>query len=366
MKVGIATFQWSDNYGAVLQVYALQSYLEKKGHLVQIIDFRPKPSVSVMKKILAKTPQGCIRKWEAYYKEVLFENFRNKCLKRTSKTFSFVQELKSLADKYDLMITGSDQVWNPRWISQYEGLKELYFLSFAGKNTKRISYAASFGHAETSTMEKRWQKIIGENLEKFDAISVREASGVGIVRGLSGRTDAAHVVDPTLLLSRDDYNRLVGQANYSEAYAFSYILHGLDRDVENVLQGLSDTLDLTILKCNIKKTGIHKCYTLPSPVCWLNRIKNADFMVTNSFHGVVFCLIFHTPFIALLIEGEMGAMNARIVDLLKAVGLEHWVFFTRDSVSQGLFQKERNWRKVDQKISLLRSNSIRFLEHQGV
>jgi len=365
MKIGITTFQWSDNYGAVLQAHALQFFLQQRGHAVQIVDYRPQKPSSMMRRWLSASPRGCVRKWEANWKTHLFERFRKTHLIRTTESFCSASELRKIADRFDLLITGSDQVWNPQWLEQVDGLCDLYFLSFAGPQTRRIAYAASFGHAETATMKKEWREIIGEKLKKMDAISVREPSGVSLVRDLCGRTDAVHVVDPTLLMPRSHYDKLAGRASSQEGYLFYYTLHGPKCDVKNMNRRVSDALNLRVIRCcNAHKTALHKGFILPSPVGWLRRIRDASFMVTDSFHGVVFCLIFHTPFVALLIDGHSGSMNARIIELLKAVGLTHRIVSPSEKLPDGACAETIDWAGVDQKIADMRAGSVEFLSSQ--
>ncbi len=367
MNIGITTFQWSNNYGAVIQAHALQAFLEQQGHTVQIVDYRRKPSSTGLKKILAKTPQGCIKKWEALYKEYMFESFRQKYLTRTTLKFYSVDEMEAIQDYFDVLITGSDQVWNPLWLSQLDGLFNLYFLSFAGPKVKRISYAASIGHSKTSTIKKDWQKILSEKLQQMNAISVREPSSIEIVNKLCGRTDAVQVVDPTLLLTKDYYyKKIVPYPKHHQKFLFSYMLHGLGQDAKTPSSIIGKILNLPVIQCDAVKTTIHKGHTLPSPIGWLRRIEGASFMVTNSFHGVVFCLIFHPPFVAVLIDGKIGSMNSRIVELLNNVGLPHRIIATEERIFDNLYNEIINWDEVDQKVDSMRIKSVDFLKEQGI
>jgi hypothetical protein len=365
MKIGITTFQWSENYGAVLQAHALQFFLQEREHTVQIIDFRPPPSGSGLRRWLSSSPRGCFVKWEAAHKTHLFESFRKKHLVRTPKSFHSSSELLKLADRFDILITGSDQVWNPQWLDQVAGLWDLYFLTFAGLQTRRVAYAASFGHAEKSTMKKEWQKLIGEKLTKMDAISVREPSGVELVRDLCGRTDALHVLDPTLLLDVSYYKRISRKAKGCK-HVFCYMLHGAEKESELFCERSVLLRGLKVVKCDSRKTSLWSGYTLPSPIQWLQRINNAEFVVTNSFHGIVFCLIFHKPFVALPIHGQMSSMNGRVSELLRAVGLPQRMVAATAGFTEDAFDSGINWMDVDDRIAHLRKKSIEFLYNQGL
>jgi hypothetical protein len=331
---------------------------------VQIVDYRPHKPGSLPRRWLSASPCGCVRKWEQNWKRLLFEQFRKKNLTRTPEVFRSASELRKIADRYDLLITGSDQVWNPRWLDQVDGFWDLYFLSFAGANTKRISYAASIGHGDISTLSESWQRQMKERLAAMNAISVREQSSVDLVQTLCGRSDAICVADPTLLLDRVHYDQLAGPRKKKKKYVFSYMLHGLEQDAAAACRTVAEHLELKMVRCNAAKTGLHTGYSLPSPEGWLRQIRDAGFVVTNSFHCTVFCLIFHVPFVAVLIDGEIGSMNSRITDLLKSVGLEDRIVSPGAKLTTGLVSEAINWDGVDWKLVEARNGAVSFLTEQ--
>jgi hypothetical protein len=361
LKIGIATFSWSNNYGAVIQAYALQTYLRGLDHEVQIINYIPYNQPAGIKQYIAKTPKAIIWKWENAYKRKVFYRFRNKYLNLTSSVFKSAEDLNKIKDEFNVLISGSDQVWNPKWLDQQKGLWELCFLKFAGENTRVISYAASFGHAEITTMKPEWQEAISRNLLNFDVISVREKSGIEIIKKLTIKNNAFHVVDPTLLIDRNSYDMLIGKSKKRKPYLFSYMLHGLDNESISLEKLISADLGIDIVKCNANKTSFHKSYQLPSPTEWLGLIKGADMVITNSFHGIVFCLIFHIPFFALLIDGENGSMNTRIIDLLNEVGLTSRIVSKSIVINKKPNYKNVDWLLVDKEIERMRKYSIDFL-----
>ena len=360
MKIGIATFQWADNYGAVLQAQALQSFLISQRHKVEIINFQPFKTPKGIKQLLAKNPTATLKKWESAYKRNLFENFRQKHMIRTPDVFHKAEDLKLLANRYDLLITGSDQVWNPKWLDQADGLRDFCFLRFGGGKAKKISYAASFGHSGISTIDKGWKRRIGSDLKSFDAISVREESGIDIVQQLANRNDAIQTADPTLLLEKEHYERLIGQEKNRRDFVFSYMLHGLGRDADKLEQYFC-TQNHKLLKCDAKQGLFKKGYVLPKPTEWLRLIRDANFVITNSFHAVVFCLIFHNPFAAVLIEGEIGSMNTRILDLLGKVGHKDRAIYKNQEILSSAIGQEIDWKKVEENLSLIRLKSEDFL-----
>jgi hypothetical protein len=361
MRIGITTFQWADNYGALLQAHALQTFLQARGHEVQIVDYRPQRPRSLVRRWFSASPRGCAHKWEANWKKFLFERFRKKNLGRTPEVFQSASELRKISDRFDLLIAGSDQVWNPKWLAQVDGLTDLYFLSFAGQRSRRISYAASIGHSDLSTMKEEWQKILAERMKAMDAISVREQSGVELVRQLCGRTDAVCVADPTFLLDANQWAGVVGSRKRKGKYIFSFMLHGLEQDASVVCGQMAGKKEIPVFKCDARRTPLHKGYVLPSPAGWLRWIRGADFVVTNSFHCTVFCLIFHVPFVAVLIDGTIGSMNSRITDLLKAVGLSPRAVAAGVELPTGIVTGRIDWGSVDQAVASMRIGAVGFL-----
>lgn len=363
MKIGIATFQSGDNYGAVLQAHALQSFFRARGHAVELIRYRTAPLAPLLRRWVAKTLSGCIRKCEAEYKRHIFNTFRTAYLAETPEIFCSTEELEKLKGRFDLLVAGSDQVWNPQWLDQVSWFWDFYFLSFGGTKTRRVSYAASFGHSSLSTLTPDWCKKLGQRLKGMDAISVREPSGVELIRGLCGRTDAIQVVDPTLLMDRVYYEKLIGLGSRRQIL-FSYMLHGMEQEAESVSQMFADLLNLKVVRCDTHKTALHRGYTLPSPIGWLRQIRDAAFVVTNSFHGVVFCLLFNIPFVVLLIQGPISPMNTRVVELLSAVGLTERMVSSDDDLVAGLLDKTVNWAEVNRQISVMKNGAVEFLNAQ--
>lgn len=366
MKIGIMTFHWATNYGAVLQAYALQTFLSAREHDAQIVDYRVESPQLWYRKWLSKTLRDCLWKWELAYKKYLFKDFCKEYLICTPEIFHTIEDMGIISNRFDVLIAGSDQVWNPRWLSQDDGLFDSYFLSFAGDRTLRISYAASFGHSEMMTIKDEWQKIIREKLRDMHVISVRESSSIDLVYSLCGRDDVVQVIDPTLLLRHEYYEKLVGSSQKRRKILFSYMLHGLESDSETVSHHICEMLNLKLLKCDACKTSLRNGYILPSPIDWLRRIQDASFVVTNSFHGVVFCLLFHTPFVAIMINGQLESMNCRIIELLTSVGLNNRIVSSPEQITVGICADKIEWDKVDRKIDILRAESIEFLSKQGL
>jgi hypothetical protein len=362
MRIGICTFHWADNYGAMLQAHALQRAVVECGHTADILDYRPFLPVGGLRAWVARTPYGFIAKMEARYRAQLFTAFRNRYLTMTGRRVFSPGDLAAYASAYDVLIAGSDQIWNPRWLQQSPGMEQVYFLRFdKGAACRRIAYAASFGHADIGTIEPAWREQIGIWLKDFYAISVREASGRDIVQNLTGRNDTEHVADPTMLLERQHYETLAGPATEREDYLFNFMLHGLDSDADRLCREIAEGQKWRVVKCDASKTALHRGWVLPSPGGWLKQIRDAGLVVTNSFHCTVFCLIFHVPFVTVLIGGPVGSMNTRVVELLNACGLGRRIVSPGQAVDRKIFFEPVDWTAVDRTIKSWRDRSKTFL-----
>ncbi len=341
-KIATITFHWATNYGAVLQAYALQKHLEKSGYDAEIIDYVP-TRIDAIQKLLALKSLNT----DFFSKERKISVFRKAELKLSKKRYRTNRSLFTCADSYDAVICGSDQVWNKAFTMGAEKKPTLsYFLNFAGKNTKKISYAASFGLEQ---LPESMAKIIKPELDSFHAVSVREESGKKILNGID--IDSTVVADPTLLLDAEDYCRLIdGKTTKTAPAVFSYILHSGQKTAESISGYVRKALGES--ENNVSTYGIYD---------WLEFERNSKFIVTNSFHGTVFALIFHTPFVTVPVENSK--MNGRIETLLKSVGLENRIVDTFDqSLLDRLLTTEIDWQEVDRRVDLLREGSFNFLK----
>ena len=321
MKIGILTLPLHTNYGGILQAYALQTVLERMGHKVNVLNKNQDPihysalkiCLSFIKKIVWAI---LLRKMPKYFniqKEEI--EIKKSYSIINAYTYTFINRYihqflyRSLSndvkrETFDLLIVGSDQVWRPAYIRNIEEM----FLGFA-KNWKipKLAYAASFGTDIWEFSEIQTEKC-SELIKKFKAVSVREESGVELCREHFG-ISATHVLDPTMLLDKGDYIRLFpvsGQEPVNKTLA-TYIL---DYDVNklSIIETLSKKLKLKVLRLNSKVEDLNATIEerIQPPVeSWLAGLNNADFVITDSFHACVFCIIFHKK-IGKLVEGLMG------------------------------------------------------------
>lgn len=357
MNIAITTFTWVDNYGAVLQAHALQKFLTNYGHKVLIIDYKIAKEQRGFRRFFGKNLVTTERKLKLEF----FNRFRSKYMSFTTQTFRSTNDLTVLRDEFDLLITGSDQVWNPNWLSQFDGLFDLCFLTFGGFNTRRVSYAASIGHGTVNSIKPEWQVMLADRLAKMTAISVREHSGLAIIEKLCGRTDAVHVVDPTLLLDRDYYQILAGRSKKTKPYIFNYMLHGKESDSKITTESIRRNKEIRLVMCDGQSFLTKYGYVLPSPTKWLQKIRDAEIVVTNSFHAVIFCIIYHVPFFAILIDGEMSSMNTRITDLLASLGLKNRILPPNTSISAVQINSNIPWENIDTTLDQLKKPSIQYL-----
>ena len=376
MNVGILTFHFSDNYGAALQAYALRRWLTEQGHRASFIDYRPAHIEHGGRLCLPTSPARIKANLKVVYLAVssfINEHFGNQGQK--SKFVRFRAHFLGIqpdvaptsngaslaaAQGFDLIVAGSDQIWSP---SQHFGFDPNYFLDFAHSfRARRISYAASFGRDRVSASEAAQ---LPQLLRNFDAISVRETSGVTLVERAIGQRPA-NVPDPTLLLS--DYAELTDRA--PSAHDGPYILcYGL-RSPDNIRQTAelaSRQLDCPIFSPhNPHRRWIEIGSTVhPDPGEWVSLIKHARFVVTNSFHGTVFSLLFKKPFIVAGLTGQRASANARAINLLRAVGLESRFApsFSAQN-TQALMAREIDWAAVDPRLADLRQAGHAFLSMQ--
>jgi len=234
MKIGILTFHWATNYGAVLQAFALQKYLEKKGYNTEIIDYKPLKTRILQVLVRIKNMQK-----NEFIKEYKIMKFRKKNLLISKEAYFSNKDLHKHCNKYDVYICGSDQIWNQSFLKYAENTPTLsYFLDFVNVDKSKISYAPSFG---TDSFSDEFKKLVQPQLEKFHYLSVREDSGKDFIDTLGLKSTL--VLDPTLLLNRDDYEKLLVNSKVNQPKTlFSYILHKDQTESHRISEYVSDKL----------------------------------------------------------------------------------------------------------------------------
>lgn len=310
MKIGILTFHWATNYGAVLQAYALQTFLQNLGHNVSIINYKPK---IYEYNLINFFTQRHYRKLQDFLSNKKKENslnlFREEKLKLTKRIFSYT-EIPNIVKEYDILISGSDQVMNPFFLKNGEGKEMIspsYFLGFEF-NGRRIAYAVSFGCKEYPIQQLN---IAKQYLCKFEKIGVRERSGLSIVHKMQGHNPIV-VPDPTILLPPSDFINLANQSNFFDQnyhYAF-FIRNSKQRKIE---------IPKFIKSNKILWNNDDNDYSIQT---WLKKIYHAKSVITDSFHCVVMCLQLSRPFVVITEQSGKEGMNDRMYTLLEQLGLE--------------------------------------------
>lgn len=325
MKIGILTLPLHTNYGGILQAYALQTVLERIGHEVVVIDtpnVKSAPSLFTLAKRLVKRllgyRVGVFSEWKHNRVYPIISQhtqpFVDKYIHR--RVVNSPNELR--ANEFDAIIVGSDQVWRPK----YYGKIEDAYLAFAkGWHIKRIAYAASFGTDDWEYTPEQ-TKTCGELLRMFDAVSVREASGVQLCKEHFG-VEAQHVLDPTMLLAKEDYIRLVETADVpkSKGTLLNYILDD-SPEKRALIEWVAKEKGLVPFRVNsrIEDHAAPLEERIQPPVeQWLRGFYDAEFVVTDSFHACVFSILFGKPFV---VVGNKERGMARFESLLKLFGLE--------------------------------------------
>ena len=341
MKIGILTFHWATNYGAVLQCYALQEYLRGQEHEVEIINYKPLQYEDSVYKFFRYRKFLHLGEYiNTRIKEKALKQFRCSHLNMTDlvRTCSSVGDMSS---RYDIIISGSDQVTNSFFLKNGEGTNittPTYFLGFPFKG-KRIGYALSFGCTLYPEDAKR---LAMPFVADFDAISVRERTGVDIVKSM-GRKDAVVVPDPTILMESLFYHTLADNSETLSVEPYYYIFF---------IRNISDRkpkINKLFSNKNIIWNNEDGDYTMYG---WLAKIQNAQLVITDSFHCVVMCLKLHKQFLVVTEkEGNIG-MNDRLFTLLSPLGLDDRIIH-KNSLEKKLecTVKDVDWTIVDNKLS---------------
>ena len=360
-KIGIVTFQNANNYGAVLQNYALQTAIENIGYVAETVNYiNPKieSSYKIFSPWLSRHPVLLLRRkyWElknlkkSVQNKLSFDKFRDDYLKIKGKYWN-VNDLKKL--DYGLLITGSDQVWNKEIIG--ENNSSVYDLSFF--HGKKASYAASCGSID--------QIIDPTNgITALDRVTVREKDLADwlMERGI----DAQLVCDPTLLLSAENWMESFQLKNETtkEKYVYLYYIDSGRAEAAKIAKDIASLNSYHVIyskktdKESIKmKYGV--CHFEDGPIDFLNRILQSEFVVVSSFHGVVFSIIFHKEFYAMLHE-ETGS---RVEGLLEMLNLKDRIVKNYDDyLERKDYINPINYEMVDEIIRKWRLESILELE----
>lgn len=361
--IGIITFHSAVNYGAVLQAYALQKKIEELGEKCNIIDYHCE-AIDREYKLISKSDFFPVHLNKDYVRKLMMRFTLMKVRRDKNKKFgkfvkdnlslssvcNSMEDLKKLQDRYDAFITGSDQVWNP----VLTGNDGAYFLEFADDKSKRYSYAASFGNMNKGfDLDDRFVKL----LENFEGLSVREQSGEAYISEKINCKAEVHI-DPTLTISEDKWNEMAKRPEedkYLLVYTVCQPLHLLEKAKEIARK---EGLKVIYLNDRVIHRDKEICYVpSASPEEFVGYFKYADYVMTNSFHGTVFSVIFKKHF---MVEYESaGGRNKRIADLLALLDITDREIDDKEEIN---YKEDIDWSYADKRIATERKKSEDYLK----
>ncbi len=321
MKIGILTFHRAINFGAILQMYALNNLIKTYGNEVEIINYYNLPmreDFKLLKKISLRSlfffiillPRNIISRLK-------FKKFNKRYFKLSGKLLSNSTELEEIANKYGKIVTGSDQVFN--YIITYGDYN--YFLEFCHDKEKKIAYAPSFGFTDLNVEGE--QKKIGKLLLDFKFLSIREKQGQEIIRKLTNKS-VPIVLDPTYLLDDKEWLKIARKVSIKGDYLLVYSF-GSD-SLDEFVKTFSQKWGLKVVWINgpLKKIFYNNQIPVgsigPQEFIWL--FANAKYIATNSFHGTAFSIIFKKNFYLEMLKDNLGSRNSRFLTIIEELSLE--------------------------------------------
>lgn len=350
------------NYGSILQAFATEKIFENLGYKAQIIDYIPeeektenlcntyiKNSKFWNMNFITRLIYKIIQKKNIENMNNRFSVYRSRLLKLSKKQYSSVNELKEKLPVADIYCTGSDQVWGKIGNKEYD---LAYFLDFALNDKKCISYAASFGK---SRINDDVIKKLPSLLKKYDSILVRENTAVNIIKN-AGFKDVKEVLDPTLILDKDNWEKMIEPIKENKKYIFIYQLHH-NKFFNKYARYISKKTGLELIRVNPSiyfkfKPGKFRYNVNPGQ--FLDYIKNAEYVLTDSFHGTVFSILFNKKFVDIL----PNETSTRITSLLELLNLNDRIL--HDKLDYESLIKEIDYTQVN---NILRNEQEKSLNN---
>lgn len=351
-NIGILTWHYLDNYGSALQAYAMQKIFSSRGYNVEFINYRLNAKTGVIANVLREIKYHIPFNNYTHLRKMKFYRFRKKYFNE-SKIYSSKSELLNIKFNYNMIICGSDQIWSANRFD------DVYFLNFnLPSNIIKVSYAASTIHDSYSTEQKA---IIKHSLKNFNSkgISVREELGVKIINDIID-VHVTEVLDPTLILSQEEWNKFTTKPIYDNYIACYFI--GEDDKYESIVNKVKDKYNADkIININIK--DIHNFGQIlkdASPEDFLSIIKNAKAIVTDSYHAVLFSIIFNKEFYAIkrFDDESIDNQNERIYNILKKVDYESRYLKYNDNLKEDKI----NYKILNSKLDKYKNSSISYLD----
>lgn len=373
-KIGLCIAYKNSNYGTLMQAYATQHVIENLGCETEIIDYRSGIDrgytisiesiiylmISKSKKLLtnlcAKDSVSSAQIRNSAQRSEIGNQFCNRMLHNIVRV-NGKKALKNKAKEYDAVLVGSDQVWDPTAAFTY-----YYSLMFAPKGVKRISYSTSLGVDHYPWYVYRQAKVF---LEKIDSLSVRERQGAGVIKDVCGR-NALVVLDPVYLLDKDEWEAIINNEKIiDEAYVLSYFL-GDNPGMKKIAFDFAKERNLKVVSILSDEVNSNDddvsdiVLTNQSPENFINLIRNAEYVFTDSFHGFAFSVLNEKQvYITYRTRAGITSRNSRIDNILSLLGLEKRLIFS--DVDNSSLTIDINYKEVNELLSHLREKSLCFL-----
>ena len=359
MKTGLVTFYHIHHYGALLQAAATERAVESLGSQCEIIDYYVNQDNGLFRKPTGVGSAAADAHTALHYKALKaryqrFETFAKDHLRVSAHRFESLEELRSAVLPYDLILSGSDQIWNPK-IFPDGRFDPVFFGAFSQR--RRIAYAPSFGIPH---IPEGMEEELRGYLKQFSHISVRERQGLRIVKDLTGQ-EVPVVLDPTLLLTRDQWSAMAAPPGLSGGYILCYCISRPGALAPYIHQ-LAEKTGLPVVQlCGIRQK-IHpraRCVLDAGPAEFLSLFQNASYVCTNSFHGTVFSVQFQKPFFTAVAPGELAEPeSSRTFSILSRLGLTERIIGKGDTAG---WEDAIDWTAVESRLDLARQSSLDYL-----
>ena len=360
MRIGQVTM-CGDNYGACLQAYALQHVLKANGCDIEFVRYNRSDEngkENFLKKINKLGLDGVVKYILEYSfiknRKDAYNRFRNNYIRMSECSYDKLSNLDELAGLYDTFICGSDMIWSEEFQDDWD----FYFLNFVAKE-KSNSYAPSFGKNSLTDDNK---KRVKEFLEKFNRVTCREEGGVELVRSISN-VDAHQVLDPTMLLSAEEWMKVIGTREriIKEPYVFMYLFGKDDvnriRYIKDIECFYGKAYKLPFSKKETKRFPVKSV----GPIEYIRLFKDAEFVITDTFHGLMFSMIFNKQFVVLdrSDTSKWAKYSDRMTSTLKMFGLYDRYVYADKMFAKDL--KEINYEYINKTIIEKRNEAMEYL-----
>lgn len=364
-KVSFITIFDNPNFGTYLQALALGLVIEMMGAKAEVVHYE-RPIWHSFPKLLMRfhflEPLYLLKAYLRKRKSVIQQNECRKFVSRNisvTKTYYSYDELVKDPPKADIYMTGSDQVWNT---THNHGVDKAFYLGYAPEGVPRYAYAASIG---MSSIPAEYVDETKELLSKYSRISVRERSNIELLASIG--IESEQVLDPTLLLNREEWRKYASPMVFDEPYLLVYSVESQQRDaiVGEIAQKVAKAKGLKIYEVNYfgeNKVipGCDKHFFYATPDLFLALISNASYVVVSSFHGTAFSINFNKDFLSVAPD----RFSSRLDGILNMTGLENRKVSSVDEVSENLLESSIDYSSVNSRLKVEREKSLNFLKQQ--